>query len=270
MDLKWLTPMDEGEFNAFWRGILPVNDLANSLHRFIGVMEAGLTDAAVKHEKMASIRYTEVDEEYRHFFEEMEHESKVEVECLFPALAWSSFFQTIYAFLEHEVIAVVRHMGTVKRIAAHPESNKENKKGIYAAQKFLVNYFGMDPGKHKLWPELETLYQIRNCCAHDRGLLGEPADEGVAPTKAQKRDAIIRKYAAQHPERLFIGSDGHAQPSRELCVHALKTVETFLNRVIDEGRLWLGRWNESQGIKSERTVRVGCLTPRVPFQSDDR
>jgi hypothetical protein len=270
MNLKWLTPMDEDEFNVFWRTILPVNDLANSMRNYIRLTEQALREAVVRHEESEKISYTKADEEYRDLMEQAELDSRVEVECMFPSLAWSSIFQSVYALLEHEMIAIVSHMGAVQGITGHPEDNNKNKKGIYAAQLYLVEHFGMDPGKHRLWLELQTFYQIRNCFAHDRGVLGPSTLKGHELTRRQQRDVTVREYAEKHPDRLHVTSDGHVSLSKEFCIQALDTVETFLNQLIDEGRLWLGRWNKERGIEPTRTPREIYLLPWVPFAKDYR
>ncbi|MBA4064839.1 MAG: hypothetical protein C0501_14220 [Isosphaera sp.] len=44
---------------------------------------------------------------------------------------------------------------------------------IFAIREFLVDNFQMDSEIDKRWSELEALNKIRNCLAHDRGILGE-------------------------------------------------------------------------------------------------
>jgi hypothetical protein len=240
------------------------------MRNYIRLTEQALREAVARHEESAKIPYTEADEEYRDLMEQAELDARIEAESTFPSLAWSSIFQSVYALLEHEMISIVSHMGVVKGLTGHPEDNKKNKKGIYAAQLYLVENFGMDPGKHRLWPELERLYQIRNCFAHDRGILGPPAVEGHKPTKRQQRDATVREYAAKQPDRLHVSSYGQVSLRQKFSDQALDTVEAFLNRVIDEGRLWLGRWNKERGIEPTRKPRVTYLMPWVPFEKDRR
>ncbi len=270
MDLKWLTPMDEDEFNVFWRTIMPVNEMADSLRSFMKLTERSLRDALDEHVNAPKIPYEEGDQEYIHYYEEMEQEAKIELACTFPALAWSSIFLTIYTLLEHELVSIAKHMGKVKGIAAHPEKNKKSKKGIFAIREFLVDNFQMDPEIDKRWPELEALNKIRNCLAHDRGILGEPVTIPFLPPKNYERDCDIREYAEKNPKLVHVGSDRQIRVGSEFCTQALATVESFLNRVIDEARMWLGRWNELQGIKSERKNRVHYLMPWVPFAADYR
>jgi hypothetical protein len=61
MYLKWLTPMDEDEFNVFWRSILPFNDIANSMRNYLRLSERTLREAVARHEDSAEIPYSEAD-----------------------------------------------------------------------------------------------------------------------------------------------------------------------------------------------------------------
>ncbi len=271
MAMKWLTPMDETEFDTFLRAIMPINNEAHMLRNFITTVDDGLARALADYQKECE-KPIDVDDEYRHYIEEAQQDTLVEIGGFYPMFAWSSTFITIYTLLEHEMISIVKHMGEVRGVTKHPEHGnyvKKGRRGIFAAREFLNTEFDMDPAKDRRWAELDDFAQIRNCLAHDRGILGEPPADPAAPlAKGQERDRKIRAYVARNPGLISIDPDGQLNLGGGICNHAIDVVEGFLNQVIDEARLWLFRWNDEKGTPIKKPFRTKYLTPRIPFTSN--
>ena len=265
MDLKWLTPMQDYEFDSFLRTIMPVNNMAGYLRRLMDLLDESLAAALREHENRPETPLEESDWEYQHYYEETELETRIELGSTYPAITWSAVLISIYSLLEHELLSIVRHMAKVKGVDKDPEE----KKGIFGAQEFLRKHFDMDPSLHIRWPELLLMNKFRNCLAHDRGHLG--TKEVEVPFEKRKnfdRDLAIRQHAGQHPDLFYLNNDDNeVQVSSAYCRQSLDAVEKFLNRVIDEGRLWLVRWDEECVVR-EGAPKVSYLKTRVPFKGE--
>jgi hypothetical protein len=271
MALKWLTSMDENEFECFLRTIMPINTEAHMLRNFITTVNDGLVRALADYREECE-KPIDVNDEYRHYIEEAQQDTLIEIGGFYPSFAWSSTFISVYTLLEHEMISIVKHMGEVKGVDKHPEHKsyvRDGRKGIFAAREYLVANFDMDPANDRRWNEFDDFAQIRNCLAHDRGIVGEPRTDLTKPLeRGQARDEKIRDYVARNPTLISIDSDRRLSLGIEICNHAIDLAEGFLNQVIDEARLWLHRWNEEKRTPIKKPFQTRYLCPRTPFTSN--
>lgn len=135
----------------------------------------------------------------------------------FADILRSSFFVSLYSFLEFEIIAECRRRKTAE-ISLELKDIAE--KGIDQARtyfrKVLGAYFPSDTSE---WEEIKHYRDLRNCLVHSRGRLDLP-----------RNPKSLRNYADAKDSLRVEGNIVHL--TEEFCVEANEITKTFLSKLL--------------------------------------
>lgn len=187
-----------------WRGPGVYGEL-DSLKKYLGMLDTYL-EKARKDLESQPIFLGFVDTRWRY--------SEV-----FPRILRNSFLVTILSYLEDELAWMCKSLRTRKNIPISWSKLKGN--ALERAKVYISKLGRLDFPTGHSWAEINSYNTIRNCIVHNMGIVS-----GFSKEKE------IRDYCLKH-KGIDIDKHGNLILSKEFCLQAVSTVQTFFEELYD-------------------------------------
>lgn len=222
--------------DKFYRIDLPLNNFES----YINEMEKSLLDMYFSNLKEHGLENEELDDEFE---DEDEEDGFVKMfEYLtspshlylfqFPSILRTSLFLSIYSFLETQLILLCKQLQAKKRIDISVTDLKGN--GIEMASKYLKKVIGISfPDTSKEWVNVKHYNHLRNCIAHNGGIVNRDKKELI---KAIDAIPYIRIEDNGYDESLRF------EPL--FCTEFINNIKAFWELLEKEYRYVLHPWAE--------------------------
>jgi hypothetical protein len=142
----------------------------------------------------------------------------------FENILFTSFFVTIYFFLESEL---TRHCRNLEKQNLEVLSLSDiTGSGIQRAITYLVKvqHIEFSLGKSPEWEKIQNYNILRNCIVHNQGLL----DESFEKSQREK----LLKFSQRPNSKLELSDDTWCVLNKDFCLDALDTIKIFLHSVV--------------------------------------
>lgn len=139
----------------------------------------------------------------------------------FENTLFSSFFVTIYFYLESELTRHCRYLEKKSNEKLSVSDVVGN--GVKRAVTYLVKVHHIDfsLGNNPEWEKIQDYHALRNCIVHNQGRLDDGFDKG----QRERLLKFIQKSKLQVENTWCV-------LNKEFCLEALDTVKTFLHSVV--------------------------------------